>query len=221
MIYFVEDDKSIAYVISKTLENASYTYQWFTGSKEFYQAMNVEKPKLVLLDLMLGEENGLDILTNIKKNPEYSDIPVIILSALSSEMDVVTGLDLGADDYVKKPFGVLELISRINSKLKHHKENELRYHDLVLQLDKRTAILNDELLNLTFKEFEIIKLLVEKKDQAVSRQVLLNQVWGLDLALETRTIDMHIKSIRQKMSAANSKTRIISVRSVGYRLTNK
>lgn len=221
MIYFVEDDKSIAYVISKTLENASYTYQWFTGSKEFYQAMNVEKPELVLLDLMLGEENGLDILTNIKKNPEYSDIPVIILSALSSEMDVVTGLDLGADDYVKKPFGVLELISRINSKLKHHKENELRYHDLVLQLDKRTAILNDELLNLTFKEFEIIKLLVEKNDQAVSRQVLLNQVWGLDLALETRTIDMHIKSIRQKMSAANSKTRIISVRSVGYRLTNK
>lgn len=221
MIYFVEDDKSIAYVISKTLENASYTYQWFTGSKEFYQAMNVEKPKLILLDLMLGEENGLDILTNIKKNPEYSDIPVIILSALSSEMDVVTGLDLGADDYVKKPFGVLELISRINSKLKHHKENELRYHDLVLQLDKRTAILNDEVLNLTFKEFEIIKLLVEKKDQAVSRQVLLNQVWGLDLALETRTIDMHIKSIRQKMSAANSKTRIISVRSVGYRLTNK
>lgn len=221
MIYFIEDDKSIAYVIKKTLENASYQYQWFSESKAFYEALENQKPNLILLDLMLGEENGLDLLMDLKKNPRYSDVPIIIISALSSEMDVVTGLDLGADDYIKKPFGVLELLSRINNKLRHLKENELKYHDLVLKLDKRMALLNEQTLNLTYKEFEIVKILVEKRDQAVSRQVLLNQVWGLDLALETRTIDMHIKSIRQKMSDIGSKTQIISVRSIGYRLTHE
>ncbi|MCU0104750.1 response regulator transcription factor [Acholeplasma vituli] len=218
-IYFIEDDRSIAYVIEKTLNNAKFEYQWFQDCKHLFEAIDASLPDLILLDLMLPNESGLDHLKRLRSNPKTESIPVIILSALSSELDKVTGLDLGADDYVTKPFGVLELLARIQNKLRHLKDNKtLSLGNIEMDLQRHEVTIDGTIINLTYKEFELLKLLLEKPDEVVNRDHIFQVVWGSDLILESRTIDMHIKSIRKKLAEAKSTIEILTVRAVGYRL---
>lgn len=218
-IYFIEDDHSIAYVIEKTLSNAKFEYRWFESGQAFFQALEQSLPDLILLDLMLPNESGLDHLKKLRQDPKTADIPVIILSALSSELDKVTGLDLGADDYVTKPFGVLELLSRINNKLRKIKDKQvLSLGNIDMDLNRREVSVNHQMVVLTFKEFELLKLLLEHPNQVMQRDHIFSILWGSDLVLESRTIDMHIKSIRKKLSDALADHGILTIRAVGYRL---
>ncbi len=218
-IYFIEDDHSIAYVIEKTLSNAKYEYMWFQNGKDLFEAIEKSLPDLILLDLMLPNESGLDHLKRLRAAKATEDIPVIILSALSSELDKVTGLDLGADDYLTKPFGVLELLSRIQNKLRKAKiKQRLEIGNIQMDLQTREVFVNTQLITLTYKEFELLKLLLEHPDEVLHRDRIFQLVWGSDLVLESRTIDMHVKSIRKKLSDMNSSIEIITVRAVGYRL---
>ena len=218
-IYFIEDDQSIAYVIEKTLSNAKFDYQWFQSGQPFFDAIETAVPDLILLDLMLPNESGLDHLRRLRKDPKTVDIPVIILSALATELNKVEGLDLGADDYITKPFGVLELLSRIQSKLRKQKpHNKLEMGNLKLNLSTREAAVDSQNLVLTYKEFELLKLLISNQNDVLSRDQIFSAVWESDLVLESRTIDMHIKSLRQKLQQANANISIMTIRSVGYRM---
>ena len=220
-IYFIEDDPSIAYIIEKSLSNAKHQYMWFLSGKPFSEAIEKEKPDLILLDLMLPNENGLDHLKHLKQNTKTVDIPVIILSALSNELNKVEGLDLGADDYITKPFGVLELLSRINNKLKKHRKNTiLEMGNVKLDLNQRELWVNQTNVPLTFKEFELIKLLIENNREVLSRDYIFKHVWSSDLILESRTIDMHIKTLRMKLNKHDANIEIKTIRSVGYRMVN-
>lgn len=218
-IYFIEDDQSIAYVIQKTLSNAKFEYLWFTSGKPFFEAIETELPDLILLDLMLPNESGLDHLKKLRSQPSTENIPVIILSALSTELDKVTGLDLGADDYLTKPFGVLELLSRINNKLRKHKEKKyLEQGNVKIDLQTREVWIQKQMIILTYKEYELLKLFLENPDEVLNRDRIFQLVWGSDLILESRTIDMHITSLRKKLSDNQASIEIMTVRSVGYRL---
>ena len=220
-IYFIEDDQSIAYVIEKTLSNAKYDYQWFQSGKPFFEAVEKVVPDLILLDLMLPNESGLDHLKQLRKDLKTADVPVIILSALATELNKVEGLDLGADDYITKPFGVLELLSRIQSKLRKQKPHyKLEMGNLSLNLSTRETLVGVEKLVLTYKEFELLKLLITNQNDVLSRDQIFSVVWESDLVLESRTIDMHIKSLRQKLQQANANVSILTIRSVGYRMIN-
>lgn len=218
LIYFIEDDHSISYVISKTLENQKHMYKRFESGETFFEAVRLIKPDLILLDIMLPNESGLDHLKTLKNNKETEDIPVIIISALSSELDKVEGLDLGADDYITKPFGVLELMSRIQSKLRKFKAKTIiEVGNVSINITTHEAICNG-LISLTFKEFELLKLFAMNQDAVISRDEIFKAVWQSDLVLETRTIDMHIKTLRQKLNQHQANINIVTVRSVGYRL---
>ncbi len=221
IIYYLEDDQSIAYIIEKTLTNAKYETQGFTNGKDFFHAIEKQVPDLVLLDLMLPNESGLDHLVKLKNNPNTAHIPVIIVSALSSELHKVEGLDLGADDYLTKPFGVLELIARIQSKLRNQiKTNSLFFGNVSLQLSTREVFIDNVLIVLTYKEYELLKLFMESPLTVHSREQIFKAVWESDLILESRTIDMHIKSLRTKLQEGGAHIKIVTVRSVGYRMIN-
>lgn len=221
IIYYLEDDQSIAYIIEKTLTNAKYETQGFTNGKDFFHAIEKQVPDLVLLDLMLPNESGLDHLVKLKNNPNTAHIPVIIVSALSSELHKVEGLDLGADDYLTKPFGVLELIARIQSKLRNQiKTNSLFFGNVSLQLSTREVFIDNVLILLTYKEYELLKLFMESPLTVHSREQIFKAVWESDLILESRTIDMHIKSLRTKLQEGGADIKIVTVRSVGYRMIN-
>ena len=221
IIYYLEDDSSIAYIIEKTLTNAKYETQGFTNGKDFFHAIEKQVPDLVLLDLMLPNESGLDHLVKLKNNPNTAHIPVIIVSALSSELHKVEGLDLGADDYLTKPFGVLELIARIQSKLRNQiKTNSLFFGNVSLQLSTREVFIDNVLIVLTYKEYELLKLFMESPLTVHSREQIFKAVWESDLILESRTIDMHIKSLRTKLQEGGADIKIVTVRSVGYRMIN-
>jgi len=220
-IFYVEDDKSIALIIEKTLENASFEAKGFKDSKSFFEVLENELPDLVLLDVMLPDMSGFDILKKLRQAPKTEDIPIIILSALTSEMDKVTGLDLGADDYMTKPFSVLELLSRINAKLKKHAKHDIiQLGNLTMDLAQRLVFVDNNEVTFTYKEFEILMLLMKRPNEAISREKMLNHVWNSDFVLESRTIDMHIKSMRRKLTESKASPEILTVRSVGYRIVN-
>ncbi len=220
-IFYVEDDKSIALIIEKTLENASFEAKGFKDGKSFFEVLENELPDLVLLDVMLPDMSGFDILKKLRQAPKTEDIPIIILSALTSEMDKVTGLDLGADDYMTKPFSVLELLSRINAKLKKHAKHDIiQLGNLTMDLAQRLVFVDNNEVTFTYKEFEILMLLMKRPNEAISREKMLNHVWNSDFVLESRTIDMHIKSMRRKLTESKASPEILTVRSVGYRIVN-
>ena len=179
------------------------------------------KPDLIILDLMLPNMNGYDVLKYMKKNDNLADIPVIILSAKSSELDIVKGLDLGASDYMTKPFGILELSSRINANLgkivkKSGNEDLLVVRELQLDESKHQCTLRGEIVKLTVTEYEIVKVLMKNKGVVMTRNKLLNMIWGYENLAETRTLDMHIKSIREKFSKVTMDIYIETVRGIGY-----
>ena len=214
LIYSVEDDKDISHIINVALSKQGYIVESFYNGKDFYNALRKKTPQMILLDMMLPDTTGQEILKNIRSKAIYDDIEIIIISAKRMLMDKVDGLDLGADDYIEKPFDVLELMSRVNVKYRRYirkSSRVLKAHDLIMNLDEHVVTRNGHVIELTSKEFEILKMLLERKGKVVSRDELLGE------ALESRTIDMHIKSIRKKINDIDS-TLITTIYGVGYKV---
>ena len=222
LIYCVEDDDGIRELITLALSTADFEVEGFEESSSFNVRIKNKIPDLILLDLMLPKTDGMTILKELKKNSNYCHIPVIILTAKSMELDKVKGLESGADDYITKPFGVMELIARVKAVLRRSEKNisgndVMKYGGLVLDYSKRTVVFNGNPVNLTYKEFELLHYLMLNKDIVLSRDKILSEVWGYDYEGETRTVDMHIKTIRQKLDAVGCNNYVETVRSVGYK----
>lgn len=217
-ILIVEDDENIRQLLKLTLENFQYELIDFDNGMEAYEYLQKETVDLAILDLMLPGMNGYDILKYIRLNSANKDLPVIILSAKDKELDKIMGLDLGADDYLTKPFSVLELAARIRSLLRRSKKEEkmIAVDDLRIDLDKRIVKIHDQVVELTYKEYELLKYLASNESRAIPREELINQVWGYDFIGESRTLDVHINSLRKKLGKEYSHC-IQSVRQVGYR----
>ncbi len=217
LIYSIEDDENIGYVINKSLTSSGYEVKTFASAAPFYVELEKQIPDVLLLDIMLPGESGLEILYKLRKDPKYSNIYVIIVSAKDSEYDKVTGLDQGADDYIAKPFGINELTSKINAVFRRFKDNEvLRVKDISLYVNERKCKKGDMDINLTQKEFDLFKYLLERKPNAVRKEDVIKNIWGSEYG-ETRTIDMHIKSLRQKIQDKDSSI-IKTLHGIGYRI---
>lgn len=219
IIYSVEDDVDIARIINKTLTKQGYQVFSFPDGKSFIEAFNKQKPDLVLLDLMLPDMNGNDIIKYIRNDIENNEVEIIIISAKRMLMDKVEGLDLGADDYLEKPFDLLELMSRVNARLRRHQnKNILIYNNLKVDLQKHLVFLDNKEIICTNKEFDILTYLLQRKGQAVSRDDLLTFLWGDNNSdYESRTIDVHIKSLRAKLND-NDGSIIQTIYGIGYKI---
>lgn len=219
LIYVVEDDKSIQEIEVFTLANVGYRVEGYGTAAELYRALQDAIPDMILLDVMLPDEDGLSIVKKLRAREDTVSVPVIMVTAKTSEIDKVKGLDLGADDYMTKPFGVMELISRVKALLRRsarpeEKEKIIRMGDVVLDRERRAVYVKDTLCELTFKEYELLKLLMMNAGIVTRREVILDRVWGIDFEGESRTLDMHIKTLRQKLREEGSL--IKTVRNVGY-----
>ena len=221
-IFLVEDDADIRETILYALESAGFTAAGFEHSDHFfaYLAANPTVPALIILDIMLPGEDGLVLLKKLRQMSSYQSLPVLMLTAKSSEIDKVKGLDLGADDYMTKPFGVMELISRVKALLRRTGQQNtdntmLTYENIQLQHAKRKVLVDGTPITLTFKEYELLYLLMSNSGVALRRNKILESVWGYEYEGESRTLDMHIKSLRQKLGVASDY--IITIRNVGYR----
>lgn len=218
LIYIVEDDKNIREIETFALKNSGYQIRDFECAKDFYAKMKEKLPNLILLDIMLPDEDGLSIVKEIRSNPESRKIPVILVTAKTTEIDKVKGLDMGADDYLTKPFGVMELISRVKALLRRcngmEEDKFYSINGLFLDIEKYAVYVNDEPVELTYKEYELLRLLMQNAGIVTSRDVIMERVWGTDFEGESRTLDMHIKTLRQKLGAAGSM--IKTIRNVGY-----
>ncbi|WP_273400076.1 response regulator transcription factor [Traorella massiliensis] len=219
-IYIVEDDLNIREIETFALKNSGYSVVDFECAKDFYKKLDEKVPNLIILDIMLPDEDGLSIVQRLRKKADTKNVPVLLISAKTSEIDVVKGLDMGADDYLTKPFGVMELISRVKALLRRssYSENEkvLSLREILMDDEKRSVYVNDEAIELTFKEYELLKLLLINSGIVLTREKLMEKVWGTDFEGESRTLDMHIKTLRQKLKSAGSY--IKTIRNVGYML---
>ena len=221
-IFFVEDDNSIHSLLKATLELNGYNAVGFVDPLDFLQAIKTQTPNLIVLDLMLPHMSGYDVIEHLNKVPHLAKIPVIILSALSDEFDIVKGLDNGAVDYISKPFGVAEFIARIKSNLRkvnttEDKRSVVSARNLVVDRDKHTCTLEGKQIALTAKEFELVSIIVGSSPNVVSRASLLKDVWGFESTdVETRTLDMHVKTVREKFAVVTSEEYIVTVRGVGF-----
>lgn len=218
-IFIVEDDTNIREIERYALKNSGYEVEEFECGAELFVRLKKQIPSLIMLDIMLPNEDGLDILAKLREDKATAEIPIIMVTAKSSELDKVKGLDLGADDYITKPFGIMELISRVKALLRRtqatsHEESQLRHGDILLDNDKHAVFLGDIPCELTYKEFELLKYLMVNKGIVLSRDKIMDQVWGFEYEGESRTVDMHIKTLRQKLGASGSC--IKTVRNVGY-----
>lgn len=223
LIYCVEDDAGIRELITLALSTADFEVVGFEESERFYAQLRKRVPDLILLDLMLPKTDGMTILKELKRDKSYSDIPVIILTAKSMELDKVKGLESGADDFITKPFGVLELLARVKAVLRRSgkkgiEDEVLEYKGLVLDSNKRTVYYEKDAITLTFKEFELLHYLMLNNGIVLTRDKILHEIWGYDYEGETRTVDMHIKTIRQKLDAVGCPNYIVTIRSAGYKL---
>ena len=216
LIYILEDDENIREIESYTLRTNGFEVKDFELPQAFYNALSNKKPDLIILDIMLPGEDGLTVLKTLKENAAYAEIPVIIISAKTAELDRVKGLDLGADDYLCKPFGVMELVSRVRARLrKLGKKEAYTYCGIELSDRERSVFADGERVELTYKEFELLKLLIGKPKTVFSREAILGSVWGYDDNLG-RTLDMHINTLRKKLGRKGRY--IVTVRNVGYKL---
>lgn len=220
MIYLVEDDSSIRELVIYTLQTTGLQTKGFGCAKDFWEAMKREEPRLILLDIMLPDEDGLSILKRLRKSPQTANTPVIMLTAKGTEYDKVVGLDSGADDYIPKPFGMMELVSRIKALLrrteKEKKEVTYQVGTIELDLQKHSVMADGKVVALTFKEFELLCYLMENKGIVLNRDQLLSKIWGYDFDGETRTVDVHIRTLRQKLGDASRY--IETIRGVGYKM---
>lgn len=218
LIYIVEDDQNIREIESFALKNSGYTIMNFECAKDFYHQLAEKVPDCILLDIMLPDEDGLEILKKIRSIPDTRKVPIMMITAKTTELDKVKGLDLGADDYITKPFGIMELISRVKALLRRSMNMEdekfLSAGDIFLDGEKHMVYVKDEPIDLTFKEYELLKLLIQNQGIVMSRDVIMERIWGIDFEGESRTLDVHIKTLRQKLK--NAGTLIKTVRNVGY-----
>ncbi len=217
-IFYVEDDKNIRELVEYTLKSSGFTVKGFELSKDFFEALETDKPDLVLLDVMLMDKNGLTVLKELRGHGDYKDIPVIMLTAKSGQLDKIKGLDEGADDYITKPFDIIELISRIKAVLRrvHHEEEIISHKDIALDRKRHMVKVKDEDVSLTYKEFELLYQLLLNRGIVLSRDRLMSLVWGTDFEGETRTVDVHIRTLRQKLGECGEY--IETVRNVGYKI---
>ena len=219
MIYCVEDDAGIRELMIYTLQASDLQAKGLPDADAFWAAMEKEKPKLILLDIMLPGEDGISILKKLKAQSTTADIPVIMATAKGTEYDKVLGLDLGADYYLTKPFGVMELVSCVKAVLRRCQPLQARRlsaGDICMDLDAHKVTSGGEPVTLTYKEYELLKLFLSHPGMVYSRDQLMEQVWGTDYCGETRTVDMHIRTLRQKLGPGGAC--IDTVRGVGYRL---
>lgn len=219
LVYIVEDDTSIRELEMYALKNASFEVMGFADGSELMSALESRVPDIILLDIMLPNEDGLDILNKIRGSVLYCNIPVVMVTAKTSEIDAVKGLDMGADDYITKPFGVMELVSRVKAilrRLDRGKKSVLRYKSIVLDENRHTVLVDDAEIELTYKEYEILKQLIRNKDIVLSRDRLMEIVWGYNFEQGNRTVDVHIQSLRKKLGAAGEY--IKTIRNVGYKV---
>ena len=215
VIYSVEDDKDISSIIRLALVSAGYEVYSFLDGESFLDAFNNKKPDLVLLDMMLPKISGEEILKYIRSNKLNNDIDIIIISANKLLNDKVTGLSLGADDYIEKPFEILELISRVNARFRKSKSRVLKLKDFEIDEDKRKVTKNDKEYILTNTEFDLLVLLIKNNGKCLSRDEIMEELWGEDSNYESRTIDMHIRNIRKKL---NDDSIILTLHGHGYRV---
>lgn len=217
VIYIVEDDTNIREIETIALKNSGYQVQAFETAKEFYRRVEEKVPDLVLLDVMLPDESGYDIVKKIRKTPTTKKLPVIMITAKTQEIDMIKGLDDGADDYIKKPFSIMELISRVKALLRRTVSEDtklLELDELRIDHERHVVYVGESQIELTFKEYELLRLLVSNVGVVMSRENIMIHVWGTDFEGESRTVDMHIKTLRQKLGEMGA--RIKTIRNVGY-----
>lgn len=219
MIYCVEDDKNIRELIVYTLNTTGMDACGFEDGNAFWKALENNTPELILLDIMLPGEDGIAILKKLKEQTNTKEIPVIMVTAKGTEYDKVQGLDIGADDYVAKPFGMMELVSRIKAVLRRTKkeeQTEISIGRLKMHFQRREVQVDGKVVSLTYKEYEMLYKLVKNPHTVFTREKLLEDIWGYEVEVETRTVDVHVKTLRQKLGVAGDV--IETVRGVGYRL---
>lgn len=220
MIYYVEDELNIRELVIYTLRSSGYEAKGFAESEAFFQAIEREACELILLDIMLPGEDGIEILRKIRSMEKTKHVPVIMVTAKSAEFDKVQGLDEGADDYITKPFGMVEFLARVRALLRRSKLHEAKTYyqkdNLVIDTKKHCVLVEGEEVKLTVKEFDLLTYLFENQGAVVSRNQLLTQIWGYHYEGETRTVDVHINTLRQKLGSAGQM--IETLRGVGYRI---
>ena len=223
MIWCVEDDPSIREIEVYALNSTGLEARGFADGGEFWEALETERPELVLLDVMLPGEDGVAILKRLRSDERYREIPVIMATAKGTEFDKVQSLDLGADDYITKPFGMMEMVSRVKAVLRRCQPKQaaplLKLKGLTLDENQHTVTIDDQRVVLTYKEYELLRLFLSHPGMAFSREQLLQTVWNTEYAVETRTVDMHIRTLRQKLGEYGRY--IETIRGVGYRLEDK
>lgn len=223
MIFCVEDDSNIRELVVYTLEMTGFQARGFEEGKSFLEALALETPDLILMDIMLPGEDGISLLKRLKNSSKTRDIPVIMVTAKGAEYDKVKGLDLGADDYVTKPFGMMELVSRIKAVLRRSGAAKKKAEDIIvsgnleINTKKHEVRADGEVIGLTLKEYELLKRLMENPNIVMTRDSLLEEIWGYDFDGETRTVDVHIRTLRQKLGKCGE--RVETVRGVGYRIS--
>lgn len=217
-IFIVEDDKNIREIEAFSLKNSGYEIEEFPNAAEFYKRLEEEIPKLIVLDLMLPDDDGLNIVAKLRKNARWKKIPIILVTAKTTEMDKVRGFEIGADDYLTKPFGVMELISRVKALLRRtmdiEDERTLEFFNIVMDTEKHLVKVDGEQVELTYKEFQLLKLFLRNVGIVMNRDTIMVKIWGTEYEGESRTLDMHIKTLRQKMGSSGN--RIKTIRNVGY-----
>ena len=217
LIYIVEDDDSIREIEEFALMNAGHKVIGFSCAKDFFNKLDQVIPELCILDIMLPDENGNEIVRKLRRNPDTKKLPVIMVTAKTTELDLVKGIEDGADDYIKKPFSVMELISRVKALLRRTKPEEIKQlelENLILNNEKHEVTVEGRHVELTFKEYELLSLLMLNKGIVLQRDNIMDHVWGISYEGESRTLDMHVKTLRQKLGSYGN--RIRTVRNVGY-----
>lgn len=222
MIYIVEDDTAIRELEQYALQSSGYEALAFESAEPFWQAMRTAEPELVILDVMLPGEDGFSILKKLRNTPALRRLPIIMVTAKATELDTVRGLDCGADDYITKPFGIMEFLSRVRAALRRtlpeSRPNVCAFREILLDNARHSVTVNGAPVELTYKEYSLLQLLLEHTNLVVSRETILQVVWGTDISVESRTVDMHIRTLRKKLGDAGRYIR--TVRKVGYKLAD-
>ena len=223
MIWCIDDDNTIREIEVYTLEQTGFTARGFADGVSMLEALKTEIPELIVLDIMMPELDGIEVLKRLRSDPKYKDIPVIVATAKGTEMDKIGGLNSGADDYLVKPFGVMEMVARVNAVLRRTTKvepiDDITVGAITLKEKEHKVIADSKKIELTHKEFEMLKFFMLNPGMVFSRDKLMSEIWGVDYICETRTVDMHIKTLRQKLGSAGGQ--IKTVIGVGYRLENE
>lgn len=223
MVWCVDDDSTIREIEVYTLEQTGFAARGFADGVSMLEALKDEIPELIILDIMMPELDGIEVIKRLRSEPLYKDIPVIMATAKGTEMDKIGGLNMGADDYLVKPFGVMEMVARVKAVIRRSvktvESDGITVGSITLKEKEHKVISDGEKVELTHKEFEILKLFMQNPNMVFSRDKLMSEIWGMDYIGETRTVDMHIKTLRQKLGSAGSQ--IKTVIGVGYRLEDE